>query len=293
MSNNKNLHLAKKAKNDEFYTREPDVTAEITEYYEFYKDKIILCNCNDAESEFYRVLKELADLYGIKKIIATSFGTKAYKLEYENGVEKKSYLIGDGDFSSDECVDLLKECDIVITNPPFSLFRKFLSLLVEYDKKFLIIGNMNAITYKDVFKLIKENKVWLGMNNPKIFSVDEDYSSKNTFYEDGKNYAKFGNICWFTNLMNKKRTEGILLYQKYTPEKYPKYDNYDAINVDKTIEIPMDYDGVMGVPITFLDIYNPEQFEIVRFRKGNDDKDLSINGKFPYFRILIQKRKDK
>lgn len=301
---NKNLSLARAKKNDEFFTREPDVTAEVIKYQDYYKGKVILCNCDDATSEFYHILKQVYDLFEIKKLIATSFGPSAYKLEYENGLEHKTMLEGNGDFSSDECIELLKECDIVITNPPFSLFRKFLSLIIAYDKKFLAIGNMNAITYKDVFKLIKDNKVWLGLNTPKVFSVKEDYTSKNTFIEYGKNYAKFGNICWFTNLPNKKRKEGVLLYQKYTPEKYPKYDNYDAINVDKVVDIPMDYYGVIGVPISFLSLYSPEQFEIIdinpHFFSLTDQglpkiKQLTLknaNKKDPYARILIKRRKE-
>lgn len=291
---NKNLSLARAKKNDEFFTREPDVTAEVIKYQDYYKGKVILCNCDDATSEFYHMLKQVYDLFEIKKLIATSFGPSAYKLVFENGEEHKTMLEGDGDFSSDECIELLKECDIVITNPPFSLFRKFLSLITAYDKKFLAIGNMNAITYKDVFKLIKENKVWLGINNPKVFSVKEDYTSKNTFIEDGKNYAKFGNICWFTNLPNKKRKEEVLLYQKYTPEKYPKYDNYDAINVDKVVDIPMDYYGVIGVPISFLSLYNPAQFEVLGLDNHTINDGLgagcnSINGKKIYRRLIIRR----
>lgn len=205
-----------------------------------------------------------------------------------------------GDFRSQDCIELLKQSDIVVTNPPFSLFREYVAQLVEYNKKFVIIMPFNAITYKEVFKLIRDNKLWLGYgfkSGNAYFKVKgksvEDFARG--VYDEKTGLVKFRNVTWGTNLDIKKRHEILETINSYakTPEKYPKYDNYDAINVDKTIEIPMDYDGVMGVPITFLDIHNPEQFEIVRFRKGNDDKDLSINGKFPYFRILIQKRKDK
>ncbi len=170
-----------------------------------------------------------------------------------------------GDFRSQDCIELLKQSDIVVTNPPFSLFREYVAQLVEYNKKFVIIGNKNAITYKEIFSLIKENKLWLGVNQVKIFITSNDNINKNTYIENGVRYAKFGNISWFTNLDIKKRHEILYTLQSYnkTPEKYPKYDNYAAINVDNTVEIPTDYDGVMGVPITFLDKHNPEQFDII------------------------------
>lgn len=203
-------------------------------------------------------------------------------------------LKGNGDFRSAECVELLKEADIVVTNPPFSLFREYVAQLVQYDKKFLIVGNQNAITYKECFKLIKDNQLWLGSClSFSAFKVPADYEEKSTRFwidETGQKWRSMGNVCWFTNLDNTKRHEVLDLYKTYSPEEYPKYDNYDAINVDKVADIPCDYNGVMGVPITFLDKYNPEQFEIVKFRKGNDEKDLSVNGKCPYFRILIRKR---
>ena len=215
-------------------------------------------------------------------------------------------LNGDGDFRSSECVSLLKEADIVVTNPPFSLFREYVAQLIDNEKKFLIIGNQNAITYKEIFKLIKENKIWLGFKSGHtLFEVPDSYTIPD-FYdkndkgklrsngyivdEKGKLWRNLGNICWFTNLDHDKRHEEIDLYKHYTPEEYPHYDNYDAINCDLVANIPMDYDGVMGVPISFLDKYCPEQFEIVKFRKGNDDKDLSVNGKCPYFRILIRRK---
>ena len=174
-------------------------------------------------------------------------------------------LHGDGDFRSEECIKLLKEADIVVTNPPFSLFREYVAQLIEYDKKFLIIGNTNAITYQEVFKLIQDNKVWLGINNgPKVYQVPDYYEQDNIFIgADGKKYAKMGNTGWFTNIDFEKRHEDLQFYKKYTPENYPKYDNYDAIEVSKIFEIPMDYDGVMGVPVTFLDRYNPDQFKIL------------------------------
>ena len=205
-----------------------------------------------------------------------------------------SLLKQHGDFRSAECIELLKEADIVVTNPPFSLFREYIGQLMRYEKKFLIIGNQNAITYKEIFPLLKDNKVWLGYKvGDMAFKVPEYFEPRKTRYwldDTGQKWRSMGNICWFTNLDHNKRHEGMDLVRLYSPEDYPKYDNYDAINVDKTQDIPCDYPGAMGVPITFLDKYNPEQFEIIKFRKGNDDKDLSINGKCPYFRILIRNK---
>ena len=187
-------------------------------------------------------------------------------------------LDGDGDFRSKECVELLKQSDIVVTNPPFSLFREYVAQLIEYDKKFIIVGNKNAITYKEIFPLIAINKIWLGYGfkgGNAYFSITDNYRKyAKGVYNKETGLVKFRNCCWFTNLDIKKRHEDMILYKHYTPKEYPKYDNYDAINVNKVADIPCDYDGVMGVPITFLDKYNPDQFEIVAFRKGNDGKDL-------------------
>ncbi|OGY41623.1 MAG: modification methylase [Candidatus Buchananbacteria bacterium RBG_13_36_9] len=205
-------------------------------------------------------------------------------------------LSGNGDFRSEECIEPLKEADIVVTNPPFSLFREYLAQLMEYDKKFLIIGNVNSITYKECFKLIKDNKMWLGASihsGDREFRVPDDYPLNAAGFRidsDGHKYIRVKGVRWFTNLDYEERHEDLVPYKEYTPEEYPKYDNYDAINIDKTADIPKDYNGLMGVPITFLDKYNPEQFEIIKFRKGDDDKDLIVNGKFPYFRIIIKKK---
>ena len=205
-------------------------------------------------------------------------------------------LKGDGDFRSKECVELLKEADVVVTNPPFSLFREYVAQLIEYDKKFIIIGNQNAITYKEIFPLIKENRIWLGASihsGDREFRVPDSYPLMAAGYRVDENnikYIRVKGVRWFTNIDYLQRHEDLILYKHYTPEEYPKYDNYNAINVDKTSDIPCDYDGEVGVPITFLDKYNPGQFEIIKFRKGNDDKDLCINGKCPYFRIIIRKK---
>jgi hypothetical protein len=204
-------------------------------------------------------------------------------------------LKDDGDFRSPECIDLLKEADIVVTNPPFSLFRVYVAKLIEYEKKFIIIGSKNAITYKDIFKLIQENKIWLGngfSNGNAFFRIPLEYAREwaQGVYNPETGLVKFRNVGWFTNIDVAKRHENITLYKQYTPKEYPHYDNYDAINVNKVAEIPYDWDGVMGVPITFMDKYNPKQFKIVKFRKGDDEKDLTINGESPYFRILIKRK---
>lgn len=197
-----------------------------------------------------------------------------------------------GSFDSPESIELLKEADIVATNPPFSLFREFLALLDKYNKQFIIIGNTNALTYKETFKMFQEDKIRTGYTNFNVgmyFQVPDSWE-KFHHVENGKKMARVSTSCWFTNLPVSKHNEELILIKHYTPEEYPKYDNYDAINVNTYTDIPCDFDGAMGVPITFLDKYNPAQFEIIKFRKGDDDKDLTVNGKSPYFRILIRKK---
>jgi hypothetical protein len=216
-----------------------------------------------------------------------------------------THLKGDGDFRSEECVELLKSSDIVVTNPPFSLFREYVAQLIKYDKKFVIIGNQNAITYKEIFTLIRDDKIWQGYFCGSMeFVVPDYYEPRKTRFRiaaDGTKYRSLGTICWFTNMDTSKRHENIILYKKYTPEEYMTYDNYDAINVDKVKDIPLDYSGIMGVPITFIDKYNPEQFEIIGLIAGNikglagisssSGKDGPyINGKLKYGRILIRKK---
>lgn len=216
----------------------------------------------------------------------------------KNDANIATSLKGNGDFRSEECIELLRQADIVVTNPPFSLFREYVAQLVEHKKRFIILGDQNAITYKEFFKLIKENKLWLGYDNngTKWFQVPMDYdipTESRIKIENGVKFFSMGRIVWFTNMETTKRHQELTLYKKYTPEEYPRYDNYEAINVDKVSDIPMNYKGAIGVPITFLDKYNPEQFEIIKFRKGDDDKDLAINGKYTYFRILIKNKKVK
>ena len=292
-----NLNKAKKAKNDEFYTLYSDVEKELAHYQQHFKGKIVYCNCDNPEwSAFWRYFHIKFSAMGLKKLIATYKGNPTYKMEYTGGndnditVGLRTSLKGDGDFRSQECLDILKVADIVVTNPPFSLFREYVAQLMEYGKKFIIIGSKNAITYKDFFPLLKDNKVWIGYNNV------------NDFQQPDGSFKKFGNIGWFTNLGIKKRHEKIVLRKIYTPEEYPTYDNYEAINVNKTAEIPSDYDGVMGVPISFLDKYNPNQFEIVGWSRHNDlnmdggywkkgtCNDALIGGKLVYRRILIRKK---
>ena len=306
-SKNTNLHNAKKARNDEFYTQLSDIEKEMAHYKDFFKGKVVYCNCDDArESNFFKFFANNFESLGLKKLISTGYkeNGKGVKLVYE-GDKNGNFMVddaevvvteleGNGDFRSEECIELLKECDVVVTNPPFSLFREYVAQLMEYGKKFIILGNMNAITYKEIFPYIKNNELWWGcsLHGTKChFIVPNSYEGNNVFEENGVRYGKVNNAIWFTNINHTKRNTPLDLYKKYSADEYPKYDNYDAIEVSKVSEIPMDYDGVMGVPITFLDKYCPTQFEIVKFRKGNDDKDLSVNGKCPYFRILIRRKK--
>ena len=320
---NKNLTAAKRAKNDEFYTRLTDVEKELIHYRPHFKDKTVFLNCDDPTySAFWRHFHKLFAVYGLKKLIATHYeydeNVHSYAMVYEGGSDNdvstgiRIELEGNGDFRSDGCIEFLKESDIVVTNPPFSLFREYVAQLVEYGKKFLIIGNMNAITYKEIFPLLKDGVMWLGnksLGSEMYFHVSSEYQNwlrenktEGSAYKIVNNelMGRMAAACWFTNLDIKKRHEELFLSSTYykkdgfvpqaSLDRWPHYDNYDAIEVSKVKDIPVDYAGVMGVPITFLDKYNPEQFEIIKFRKGDDDKDLSVNGKCPYFRILIRAR---
>lgn len=309
------LEAAKKAKNDEFYTRIEDVEAELWHYRDHFRDKTVYLNCDDPRwSSFWRYFCLRFGELGLEKLIATHYtgvtepGQPSFKIEALRGRDDTSgdgvkyvdpetggvqtALEGDGDFRSEECIELLDQSDIVVTNPPFSLLREYVSQLVEYGKEFLVIGNMNVIGYKEIWPLIQAGDLWLGVQRPKRFIVGDTMPDKagQTINQSGKREQAFGNILWFTNLDHAKRHEELPLWKHYTPEEYPKYDNYDAINVDKVKEIPRDYGGVMGVPISFLDKYNPDQFEIVQFRHGDDGKDLRFDGKRPYSRILIRHR---
>ena len=316
-SKQKNLSNAKSKKNDEFYTQLTDIEKELHHYKEQFKDKVVYCNCDDpTESNFVKYFLLNFEHFELKKLIATHFSDnhKVYKLEYSgkevySDVEELLVpLSSSGDFRSQESIEFLKEADIVVTNPPFSLFREYLAQLIEYDKQFLIMSSMNAITYKETFKLIKENLLWLGYNNSSVkwFQVPGDYdrgTESSVKIESGIKYASMNNVIWFTNLDVAKRHEELTLYKKYKPEDYPSYDNYSAIEVSKVANIPMDYEGVMGVPITFLDKYNPDQFEIIWTTDRGGDGFLDkiklphtrydapvVDGKGIYKRILIKKK---
>ena len=301
---NANLHAAKKNKNDEFYTRLEDISNEMRHYKDHFKDKVVYCNCDDATwSNFWRYFHLSFAHLGLKKLISTGYnpGGTAYKAEYTGGNDNdisvcvKTDLTGDGDFRSEESIECLKEADIVVTNPPFSLFREYVAQLMEYDKKFLIIGNVNAVTYKEFFPLIKEGKVWSGFsfNKTMEFIMPDDYVLKGKAYIDanGKKHGFVPSVAWYTNLDISKRHETIDLFKKYTPEEYPTYDNFDAINIDRVAYIPKDYDGVMGVPLTFMDKYNPEQFEIVGYLDSSTDEEAGIPN-LRYYNDFKEMRQD-
>lgn len=351
-SDNSQLTEARRVKNDEFYTRLTDIEKELRHYRKHFKDKVVFCNCDDPyESNFFKYFVLNFNVLGLKKLIATCYGTspianeqislfdisgdvrqkgkpykavvtKVYDTTGDGGIDmddiinlfknrenELTELKGDGDFRSEECIELLKEADIVVTNPPFSLFREYIATLMRYEKKFVIMGNKNAITYKEMFPLLKEDKVWVGatsLNGGRWMIMPNNIeikSKKTKIDENGDVILNVAGVCWFTNLDIKKRHEDLILVKRYNKEDYPKYDNYDAINVNKVTEIPYDYEGAMGVPITFMDKHNPGQFEILdandyrleHFKKIKPhglvkDKDGAINGKPKYARILIRNK---
>ena len=333
MAKNLNLHAANKAKKDEFYTQLPDISDELRHYKRHFRDKVVYCNCDDPTvSKFFHYFAYGFRKLKLKKLITTCYKNQERNLFSRHDVEQAiwleydgqlienripdpeqigmHYLEGDGDFRSAECVELLKQADIVVTNPPFSLFREYVAQLVEYDKKFLIIGNMNAISYKEIFPLFQDNRIWYGVSiksGDREFGVPAHYpltAATTRVDSKGNRFIRVKGVRWFTNLDHKKRHDEMILVENYSPEKYPKYDNYDAINVDKTADIPKDYSGAMGVPISFLDKHNPDQFEIL---SANDirenesvpfkthglikDKDGSINGKPKYVRVVIRNKR--
>ncbi len=316
MSQNRNLHKAKSNKRDEFYTQLSDIENELRHYRDHFQGKVVYCNCDDPYvSNFFTYFSRNFDLLGLKRLVTTCYknqqmdmfsrhdSERAIYLEYDGtrnatGVPSVDEigvhpLSGDGDFRSAECIELLKQADIVVTNPPFSLFREYVAQLVEHDKQFLIIGHQNAITYKEIFPLIKDRRIWLGygFKGGAAHLIAPSYEDYAVATDRVEGMIRVSGVHWFTNLDHKKRHEELILYKRYSPEEYPHYDNYDAIEVSKTKEIPYDWSGAMGVPITFLDKYNPEQFEIIRFRKGDDGRDLRVNGKEPYFRIVIRNKR--
>lgn len=325
----RSLDNAKNKKQDEFYTQLSDIENELKHYKSHFRGKVVLCNCDDPRvSNFFRYFALNFKRLGLKKLITTCYknqnpdlfsecaSEKAVYLEYDGTLDITTLeslqhiptvpLKGNGSYDSPECIELLKEADIVVTNPPFSHFRDYLNLLLKYDKKFLIIGSQNAITYKEIFPLLKNNIIWLGYRNGDMsFTVPDDYEARDTRYwvdETGQKWRSMGNICWFTNLDIEKRHEELILTSHYIPENYPKFDNYDAISVDKVVNIPIDYEGMMGVPITFMSKYNPDQFEIIngigRYACIDDEianpkgtYGTDINGKHSFFRILIKHKK--
>lgn len=323
---NRSLHAAKATKQDEFYTQLSDIEKELVHYKKHFRGKTVLCNCDDPRvSNFFKYFLNNFEALKQKKLITTCYrndkpdlfsqhkSDKGIYFEYSG--EQKSQrlpdpakikpreLKGDGDFRSEECVNLLKQADIIVTNPPFSLFREYVTQLVESGKKFLCIGNLHAVIYKEIFRFIKDNKIWLGYTHPVAFMVPDHYEMRDVRSwrdKEGNNWRSLGNACWFTNLDIEKRHEELIAFQAYTPKTFPKYDNYDAIEVSHYKNIPRDYDGVMGVPVTFLEKYNPDQFEIVGSNRGIDQdpngvygRGSHINGKETFKRLFIRHRKSK
>jgi hypothetical protein len=334
VATNKTLQQARKAKSDEFYTRLADIEKELKHYRQHFKDKVVLCNCDDPRvSNFFHFFSYNFEKLGLKKLITTCYKSQnmdlfsrhddeaAIYLEYEGdkndnkvpdpeeiGIQQ---LQGDGDFRSPECIELLKQADIVVTNPPFSLFREYVGQLIEHQKKFLVVGTWNAITYRDIFKLIQSDSLWIGVNSNRNFSgfiVPEHYPLHGTearLDEHGNRVVSSNNTCWFTNLENAKRHEDLPLFRTFNPEEHPEYDNYHAIEVNQVVNIPVNYEGVMGVPITFLNKYNPDQFEIVgsdadvkegllpELVKSSWDGKIDrayLNGKRMYARLFIRRK---
>lgn len=303
------ISKAKKEKNDEFYTQLKDIENEMKYYKKHFENKTVFLNCDDpTTSQFYMYFSLYFDDLKLKKVIATHYNKDkpSYKLELTKEMianqqqpKKTPWKKCNGDFRSEQCIKLLQEADIVCTNPPFSLFREYVAQLIKYEKKFLIIGNENAISYKEIFPFIKENKLWLGVNFNSGAWFKSNYENLNESQSKISNNKNKGDIFikdakWFTNLENKRRNEELILFQKYDPKKYPHYDNYDAINVDKTKDIPVDWDEKMGVPISFMNKYNPQQFEILgimstsiidEFNKGYP----LIKSKKKYARIIIKR----
>ncbi|MCR5187462.1 MAG: adenine-specific methyltransferase EcoRI family protein [Treponema sp.] len=294
------LDNAKVNKKDEFYTQLVDIQSELSHYTKHFKNKVVYCNCDNPEkSNFWKYFVDNFSLLGLKELNATYYGDDAKYYKYDGKETIVKSLEGDGDFRSDECINILEKSDVVVTNPPFSLFREYIVQLASKNKDFLIISNINAITYKEVFPLIKANKVWLGIcfgRGVSGFIVPDNYELYGTetiVKESGERIISPNNCMWLTTLDNEKRHQPIIFTKSYkgNENNYPTYDNYPGINVNKTQDIPGDYYDVMGVPITFLNKYDPSQFEIIKFRKGTDDKDLRVNGRAPYFRILIKRKK--
>lgn len=318
MSTKKKLNQARLNKKDEFYTRLEDINRELRHYRNHFKDKVVYCNCDDPKvSNFFHYFSYKFEKLGLKKLVTTSYKNKnmdlfsqnnsesSIKLEYlgdKNSNRKPdsdeigiTYLKSDGDFRNEETINILKEADIVCTNPPFSLFREYVSQLIKYNKKFIIVGHQNAISYKEIFSLLIDNKIWLGygFKGGAGHFINKHYENFATASNKIEGMIRVSGVVWFTNLDIKKRHEDIRLFKKYNPDEYPAYENFDAINVNKTKDIPCDFKGKMGVPITFINKFNPEQFELIGL--GISSSGLKIGVK-PYkpehrkFRKEVQKR---
>ena len=322
---NENLNNASLNKKDEFYTQLSDIEKELQHYKKHFKNKIVYCNCDDPRvSNFFNYFALNFEYLELKKLITTCYKNQEWNLFSQNASESAVYLEyegdkngnkipdaeeiginqlkGNGDFRSEESIELLKQADIVVTNPPFSLFREYVDQLITHRKKFLIIGNVNAISYKEIFKLIKRNKIWMGpsiKSGDREFGVPGDYpltAASSRVDENGNKFVRVKGVRWFTNLDYPSRYSDLELYKTYSEENYPKYDNYDAINIDVTKEIPVDYKGHMGVPITFLDKYNPDQFEILGIMASTtvDEDNFGypyVDGKKLYARVVIKNKK--
>ena len=322
---NENLNKASLNKKDEFYTQLSDIEKELQHYKKHFKNKIVYCNCDDPRvSNFFNYFALNFEYLELEKLITTCYKNQEWNLFSQNASESAVYLEyegdkngnkipdaeeiginqlkGNGDFRSEESIELLKQADIVVTNPPFSLFREYVDQLITHRKKFLIIGNVNAISYKEIFKLIKTNKIWMGpsiKSGDREFGVPGDYpltAASSRVDENGNKFVRVKGVRWFTNLDYPSRYSDLELYKTYSEENYPKYDNYDAINIDVTKEIPVDYKGHMGVPITFLDKYNPDQFEILGIMASTtvDEDNFGypyVDGKKIYARVVIRNKK--
>jgi hypothetical protein len=302
-NSNANLSGARLAKGDEFYTQLSDIERELKHYRKHFEGKVVYLNCDDPRvSNFFHYFSFNFEKLGLKKVIATCYKSQnadlfsqndseqAIYLEYEGDLNSNDVpdpeeigikpLMGDGDFRNAESIELLKQADIVVTNPPFSLFREYVAQLIKYDKKFVIIGNKNAVSYKEIFPLIQRNKMWVGytpMGKETLFGIPPALGQELVAGKRDRSYTVVDGVvmgrtqsCWFTNLDISKRHEDLILYKTYSSDNYPRYDNFDAIEVSRTVDIPMDYDGVMGVPLTFLDKHNPDQFEIVGITQSWD-----------------------
>ena len=288
MSNNRNLQKANKVKNDEFYTHISDIDNELKHYKDIFDGKTIYCNCdNPTKSNFVKWFYRRFNMLHLKRLIVTAYNKDGYGLYWDTDFSKVDiktiyindwiendvrYLNGNGDFRSDECIELLKQADIVVTNPPFSLFREYVKLLISNKRDFLIVGSLNAVSYKSIFQYIKNNDIQIG------------YTFKRAFFDTPNGEQKHVCVYWYTTLHIDRQYDILKLTKRYIPDEYPKYDNYDAINVDKTCDIPADYDGLMGVPISFMEKYNPNQFDII------DEFKPVVNGVLKYVRIIIKNK---